>query len=159
MFKILSKVRLQARILDAEYEQFIKESYSFFINAIIQTGKYDREGAKRLLSKSSIFELGYDVIDAMNNSYDFIPSTRETRHMPFTFSAYVKDKVNNHSIENFLDLLAKRLIQLNRHFTISSIVKKDHQVILQYKKDPNLCFILTLTNTKLSFGFNYFTNL
>ena len=158
MFKILSKVRLQARILDAEYEQFIKESYKFFVNRIIQSSHYNREGAKRLLAKSGIFEIGYDIIDAMNDSYEIIPSMRETRHMPFTFTARIEDKVNNHSVENFLDLLAKRLTQLNRHFIISGMMKKDQQVILQYKKDPNLCFILTLTNMKLSFGFNYSIN-
>ena len=159
MFKILSKVRLQARILDAEYERFIKESYMLFVNKIIQSGKYDREGAKRLLLKSGIFEIGYDVIDSMNDSYEIFPISKETRHMPFIFNARIEDKVNDHSVENYLDLLAKRLIQLNRYFAISGMMKKDQQVILQYKKDLNLCFILSLSNKKLSFGFSYFTNL
>lgn len=159
MFKILSKVRLQARILDAEYERFIKESYKFFVSKIIQSGKYDREGAKRLLLKSGIFEIGYDVIDSMNDSYEIFPMSSETRQMPFIFSSRIEDKVNDHSVENYLDLLAKRLIQLNRYFAISGMMKKDQQIILQYKKDPNLCFILSLSNKKLSFGFSYFTNL
>lgn len=158
MFKVLSEVRLQARILDSEYEQFIKDSYNFFVNAIIRSGKYNREGAKRLLLKSGIFELGYDVIDAMNGSYEIIPFTKETRQMPFIFTTRIEDKVNDHSVENFLDLLAKRLTQLNRHFAVSGMMKKDHEVILQYKKDPSLCFILILTNKKMSFGFDYSTN-
>ena len=159
MFKILSTVRLQARILDAEYERFTKESYKLFVHKIIQSGKYDREGAKRLLLKSGIFEIGYDVIDSMNGSYEIFPMSSETRQMPFIFSARIEDKVNDHSVENYLDLLAKRLIQLNRYFAISGMMKKDQQITLQYKKDPSLCFILSLSNKKLSFGFSYFTNL
>lgn len=159
MFKILSKIRLQARILDTEYERFIKESYKFFVNEIIQFGKYDREGAKRLLLKSGIFEIGYDVIDSMNDSYEIFPTSSETRQMPFMLNSRIEDKVNDHSVENYLDLLAKRLVQLNRYFAILGMMKKDQQIVLQYKKDPCLCFILSLSNKKLSFGFSYFTNL